>query len=93
MCVCVCVCIFRVRISYTILKNGIIVITQNQGGAEVECNNNDIIQVIGDHYNFYPNKVKTSNYVITSCLVNKHISDEKGTFYVMSMQFTILPRV
>ena len=55
MCVCVCVCI-----SYNTDKSAlpdiyvlvisryeddIVVITRDRGGAEVECNNNDIIRV------------------------------------------------
>ena len=54
-------------------KDDIIVITQDRGGTEVKCNNNDIIQV--REYNWLLSQIKIGNYVITSCLVNKHVDD------------------
>ena len=55
-------------------KDDVVVITRDQGRAEVECNNNDIIQVYGIYLAYVPYTVKIGNCIITSCLLNKHIA-------------------
>ena len=52
-------------------KDDIVVITRDQGGAKVECNNHDNIIWLAS----IPSNVKTGNYIITSCLVNKRFGD------------------
>ena len=51
-----------------------IVITRDRGGAEVECNNNDIIRVNRIYLAYIPYKIEIGNNIITSYL-NKCVDD------------------